>query len=76
MRQESPEETREVTLLLLQKKSADNENCGCVNSAAEERLFPLYVSIPSQRKANLQALAKEKVFLWESTEKCIQREAI
>lgn len=76
MCQESPEEPREVTLLLPQKKSADNENRGCVNSTAEERLFPLYVSISSKREANLQVLAKEKVFLWESTEKCSQHEAI
>lgn len=76
MCQESPEETREVTLLLPRKKSADNENCGCVNSAAEERLFPLYVSVSSKREANLQALVKEKVFLWESTEKGSQHEAI
>lgn len=76
MCQESPEETREVTLLLPRKKSADNENRGCVNSTAEERLFPLYVSISSKREANLQVLAKEKVFLQESTEKCSQHEAI
>lgn len=70
MCQESPQEMREVTLLLPRKKSTDHENCGCANSAAEERLFPLCVSISSKREANLQVLAKEKVFLWESTKKC------
>lgn len=47
-----------MTLLLPQKKSADNENYDCVNSAAEERLFPLYAFIPLKRKANPKALAK------------------
>ena len=64
-----------MTLLLPRKKSVDNENCNCVNSAAEERLFPPYVSIPLKRKANHEVLAKS-VFLWEPTETCIQREAI
>lgn len=47
-----------MTLLLLQKKSADDENCNCVNSAAEERLFPSCVSTPLKTIANPKALAK------------------
>lgn len=53
---------REVTLLLSRKKSAANENCDAVNSAAEERLFPSYVSVPLKRKTKPKALAK-RVFL-------------
>lgn len=47
-----------MTLLLPWKRSADNKNCECVNSAAEERLFPAYASIPLKRKANPKAPAK------------------
>jgi len=59
-----------VTLLLL-----GNENCDCVNSAAEERLFSSLFFYAFIKKSKLQSAAK-KCFLREPTEACIQRDAV